>query len=651
MHVPLPPSDPYIAVFRNRFEVAKKCELQLTFSGDECCQLRLDRQFLADGPERSTRQRWKKACARTELLPGKHVLTAEVLCFGNTLAVHGQLSIRHGFFCEEQSSVLGTWECCVVPRLHFRNADPQYGTTLRHVCELWNYAEAQDGMGDNWNAPVFFEDERVLFEPELPTLSREKITTFHRHDQVFVFSEYVCVHTEIEFSGRGTAEIRWAEPGCSEDAFSPAFLNACEPGRSRPFLTEVRPDILDVYPPDGRNMFWRPFSVDSGRLMEIRTIGSLRVENATFYRANYPHPMVDFPKQDDPRRQQLLEKSWRTLQACTWETFMDCPYYERMQYIGDTRIQALVLATVSTDLRLVEKALRDFADSQYSDGTLPCRYPSKDSEPAHYDSDGSRCCHVIPGFEAIYIQMVHDYARLRRNDTLVRDLLPTIRRQIGHFLEHRSADGLIRLPGWNFVDWLAEYGWKNGCPPHGENGGGATLTWLLVLALQNAAELEHLFGDPVHEKRAEEAAVELKSAARKIFFDPKRGCYAEDEQHTVFSEHANVIAMLTEPHPELIPAMTSGTLIPAGIYFSFYVLEACTLYGMTDLYRSREELYLKTADSPLSTMPEVFFTGQWQRSNCHAWSSHMIYHMLKTDSFTGKIPVDNNSLRQRGNKE
>ena len=42
------------------------------------------------------------------------------------------------------------------------------------------------------------------------------------------------------------------------------------------------------------------------------------------------------------RLSKILEVGWRTARLCAHETYMDCPYYEQLQYAGDTRIQALV---------------------------------------------------------------------------------------------------------------------------------------------------------------------------------------------------------------------------------------------------------------------------------------------------------------------
>ena len=42
----------------------------------------------------------------------------------------------------------------------------------------------------------------------------------------------------------------------------------------------------------------------------------------------------------DTTLDKILETGWRTARLCAMETYMDCPYYEQLQYVGDTRIQA-----------------------------------------------------------------------------------------------------------------------------------------------------------------------------------------------------------------------------------------------------------------------------------------------------------------------
>ena len=56
---------------------------------------------------------------------------------------------------------------------------------------------------------------------------------------------------------------------------------------------------------------------------------------------------------------------WRTARLCAQETFTDCPYYEQLQYVGDTRIQALVTLYTSGDSRLFRNALATFDASRH----------------------------------------------------------------------------------------------------------------------------------------------------------------------------------------------------------------------------------------------------------------------------------------------
>ena len=47
----------------------------------------------------------------------------------------------------------------------------------------------------------------------------------------------------------------------------------------------------------------------------------------------------------DPDLKKIWEISWRTARLDAHETYMDTPYYEQLQYVGDTRIQACLLYT------------------------------------------------------------------------------------------------------------------------------------------------------------------------------------------------------------------------------------------------------------------------------------------------------------------
>src|SRR5690606_7710641 len=78
----------------------------------------------------------------------------------------------------------------------------------------------------------------------------------------------------------------------------------------------------------------------------------------------------------DPALTTILETGWRTARLCAHETYFDCPYYEQLQYIGDTRIQALVSLYNSGDDRLMRNAITQMDQSRMAEGITLSRYPT-----------------------------------------------------------------------------------------------------------------------------------------------------------------------------------------------------------------------------------------------------------------------------------
>jgi alpha-L-rhamnosidase len=56
---------------------------------------------------------------------------------------------------------------------------------------------------------------------------------------------------------------------------------------------------------------------------------------------------------------------------------MDCPYYEQLQYVGDTRIQALITFYNTNDDRLVRNAISQINDSRTAEGATMSRAPTR----------------------------------------------------------------------------------------------------------------------------------------------------------------------------------------------------------------------------------------------------------------------------------
>jgi hypothetical protein len=90
---------------------------------------------------------------------------------------------------------------------------------------------------------------------------------------------------------------------------------------------------------------------------------------------------------------------------------MDTPYWERLQYVGDTRIQALISYTVAGDDRLARQAINAFDESRLPDGITLSRYPTA-------------LFQAIPTFFLLWVGMLKDFALYHDDAEFVRQHLP-----------------------------------------------------------------------------------------------------------------------------------------------------------------------------------------------------------------------------------
>lgn len=625
---------PYLCVFRNCFQVKNAVSLEFTYSADEFCILFCDGIRVARGPERSTPQRWFTNTVQLDLSPGEHILTAALYCFGSKMTAYGQMSVRYGFLPLHDNGILSRrWEYQYAPGCSFINTWNDWAA-YPHILTDEDFCwQIFSGTGGEWKEPEVFEDDRCLVPGELPAMRMDEVTSYQRCGNFFLFPEYVTVFCEYEFSGIGEIRVRWMEPGCDPDKVTSEFISLRKPGAVFRCLSGPG----DRFRVTGEHIHWYDYCWHAGRTLEITCFGDAKIESVRFFQTGYPLSLCrDLEIPGNAGLSCLLQRSWRSIEICSGETTMDCPYYEQLQYIADTRIHALVLYAVSNDFRLIEKAMKQFAEGQFADGAMCCRYPSKEV-PDYIPQMGELYRVHIPAFTALWIQMVHDHAQLRRNDELTCQLLPSVRRAAAYLESCLGEDGLLHVPGWNFIDWVD--GWEAGYPPECRNGEGCTLNLIFIRSLRDLADIERVFGTQENRKHALQVADALEKQVRKHYFVPEHNCFAENADKSCISEHAQVWALLALGEKAVIPALEAGNLFECGIAFSFYYLTACREFGLEKLFRKRFEKFLDTAAlSELRTMPESFMNNWWFRSDCHAWGSHALHWHFGTLSILDPIP-------------
>ena len=402
--------------------------------------------------------------------------------------------------------------------------------------------------------------------------------------------------------------------------------------------------LTDLFLPDGgahrvfEPLWWRTWRYLD---LNIQTADEpLTIESLTANFTAYPFKEQASFRSPDPDLDKIWDISWRTARLDAHETYMDTPYYEQLQYIGDTRIQALISYTVAGDDRLARQAIDAFDHSRISEGITQSRYPS-----SLYQS--------IPTFSLIYIGMLHDYWMYRPDpDAFISSKLEGVRGILDWYAQYREPARLLhKTPGWSFVDWVT----GKGEIPSYDAGGVSCVTSLFYLgALDQAADLENAEGDSVFGRRDRAKAQYLRTEINHECWSAERGLIADNPDLKNFSQQANILAVLYDVIPRdrqadvlkrmlaIDPGTTPDGVLSASYYFRFYLARALdhmaqapqpakspqtnpTNADPADQYLASLAPWRKLLALHFSTWPE---TPGETRSDSHAWSAHPIYDLL-----------------------
>ena len=377
--------------------------------------------------------------------------------------------------------------------------------------------------------------------------------------------------------------------------------------------------LYDELLPDGPTRTFLPLTWKTWRFLQLDITtanNSLQIDRLRSWFTAYPFQQRGRFDSDDSSLASIWEIGWRTARLDAHDTYMDTPYWERLQYVGDTRIQALISYTVAGDDRLARQAIQAFNDSRIADGITQSRYPT--SSPQY-----------IPTFSLLFIGMVHDFWFYRSDPDFVRAQLAGTRTVLDWFLQRQRSDGLLgRLPWWVFVDWADDFDF--GEPPQDKNGGSAIITLQFVEALRYAAELEGAFGDRTRAETYRRAADVAMEGIRRLCWNPKYGLVADTPAQTHFSQHANILGVWLDAIPQAqqknaltkLLSVSDARLPPvsqATYYFRFYLSRALLHAGMGSAY---VPLLVALGLTTWAEKPEP------TRSDSHAWSAHPNYDLL-----------------------
>lgn len=320
-------------------------------------------------------------------------------------------------------------------------------------------------------------------------------------------------------------------------------------------------------------LWWRTF-----RYVQVEADTPVQIEAIDAIETGYPLEVSSSFEADDPWVERMWEVGLRTLRRCMGETYFDCPYWEQLQYLGDTRIQALLSTYLGANDPIRNAAIEAFAWSQIDGGLVQSRYPSRQTQ-------------IIPTFVPFWAMMVRDAALYARG-------APAPWAEVGVALdaaERAISEGSF----WQFVDWVP--GWRAGVP----NLGHTTIASLLLDLARAQAGLRSA-GESLGQYRLRDGLV----------------AHCDDEEWGP-SEHAEALFRLlqgeagAQSDPWPTEALASAAAPECTYYFSYYKHQAMR---PTD-YMALLGPWKAMIEDGLTTFAE---NPEPTRSDCHAWSAHPV---------------------------
>lgn len=317
----------------------------------------------------------------------------------------------------------------------------------------------------------------------------------------------------------------------------------------------------------------------------------------------------------DPTLKTIWDISWWTARLCAHEHYEDCPYYEQIQYLMDTRLQALIGYLVAGDFRLARQAIRQFVSSRRSDGITMCRAPAVAWEPS-----------IIPNFSLMLIEFVDDFYRYSGDISIVQEHWPCVEGLLRWFEQFDHGGLLQNVPYWVFSDWTLP------CIGGRIHGSIGELNMRHIGALKTAAHLAVLLGKTDRAKEFQTRYRRAVQAVKHRLWSQKDGLFCDETDGTLIAEHASILAVLydvvdADQARSILETLETRTdLARTGTGYSWYTFRAYEKIGWYEnifyKYLPRWTDQLKLHVTTWLERPEP------SRSDCHAWASWIMVDFL-----------------------
>lgn len=305
----------------------------------------------------------------------------------------------------------------------------------------------------------------------------------------------------------------------------------------------------------------------------------------------------------------------RTLRLCMNLHYEDCPWREQALYVLDSRNQMLCGYHAFKESDFQRANLVFMAKGTRPDGLLELTYPAVNT-PA------------IPFFSLMYPVAVYEYIKHTGDESILDEVMPTIKRFMKEFASRIDKNGLIaelEAPYWNFYEWAPN---SDGAAKDGRYH--LILNCAFVYSCERFVKLCEM-----REKRFEIDLERTKRAIVNTFFDEAKGVfYLSPACPGSASQLGNAMALLIGlGDKRTVNALKNDrSLIPATLSMLTLVYDALIArdaehreYILNDIRQKYGQMLSAGATSFWETIEgESAFGGAG--SLCHGWSAIPIHY-------------------------
>ena len=388
--------------------------------------------------------------------------------------------------------------------------------------------------------------------------------------------------------------------------------------------------VFDIYHADGgADRVFRPLWKRAFRYLalDIQTADQpLTINSLTNEYSGYPYSEMSTFESDSPDLNAIFRMCLQTLRMCSGETYYDTPYYEQLSYGGDNRPIGALSAYNTTDDRLFREVMRLYPQSVNSETKL-----FKAAYPSRFTFD-------MGTWSLAWVQSLGDYYLLRGDSAWVKPFVSDIEGVLTYY--ERSIDESLHLLGSldqrNFIDWSIHYGSVPQRQPKEVITHSAMMTLYYVHTLDVAAELYQALGEAKKATHWKALADTLRRAVYEHCWNKEKQLVADYPAQDSFSQQTNILAILTDVLPEAEqPALLERVFTyeqfdeMASSYFQFFLFKALEKVGYEDRFLDQLGFWQMFLERGSTTAGETGFASH-DRSDCHAWSAHPAYYLLRT---------------------